>query len=305
MCKHMTQFALYLSLITLTLTACATKASGQNYRLSKNGYATVLSAPHSKLSKKQREELEGRQYRSSFKIPMEYYQLEGEVKQLAATLMEKEPDNFTEFRYVWEPEFKHLFSFKREPEKTLAQYTANPHFKSGKQRHFKSYLQAKHKEIFEALGPIEALNGSQINMMKGVVEIKPGYYEDEFFLLPGAEKYRNDPDIKFTFLKRRPTDQVIDPRISPHIRLFLRDNTDFDMVVIGSTSGTIQLRDGCFFYQEEKSLILFPQSSNLGLDEDGYIILDNGRGFVARVGEKMVFYNGSRSVKDAKYTKPL
>ena len=65
----------------------------------------------------------------------------------------------------------------------------------------------------------------QINMMKGVVEISTGAYEDKVFGIPGMEKYRHDPDVEFTFLERRPQDKVIDPRVAPYIKLFLRDDT--------------------------------------------------------------------------------
>jgi len=302
----------YLTLIVLTFTACATKAPGQNYRLSDNGYATVLSAPHSKLSKQVREELEVRMTSPTFKIPLAYSQLREEAEQLRDTLREKESDNFTEFRYEWEPEFRHLFSFKRDPEKTLAKYTSNPNFKAGIQRHSKSYLEGKNEEVWEFLAPggrivsLDVISPSgQINMMKGVVEISTGAYEDKFFAIPGAENFRNDPDIEFTFLERRSPDTIIDPRVAPHIKLFLRDDIGGEQVVVGSTTATIQLRDGCFFAKEKKSLILFPESSNLGLDDDGYIIIYNDRDYIARVGEKMRFWNGFRAVEDARYTGPL
>lgn len=304
--KHAFKITLYLLLTASTLTACATTVPGQSYRLSDNGYATVLSAPPSKPLKQDIEELKDRiETSSSFKIPKEYAQFTDEVNQLKATLIEKEPDNFTEFRYVWEPEFKHLFSFKRDPQKTLAKYTSNPYFKSGKQRHSQPYLQAKLDEFSKVAGPSQILNGSQVNMMTGYVEISPGYYEDEFFLIPGMQRFRNDPDIEFTFLKRRPPEQIIDPRVAPHIRLFQRDNNEHQMVVMGSTKATLQLSDGCFFAKENNSLILFSEGSNLGLDEDGYIIIYDERGNVSRVGEKMEFYSGFRPVEDVKYTKPL
>ncbi len=291
---------LCLSLITLTLTACVTKVPGQNYHLSDNGYATVISAPHSKLTQQQREELESRKDSSSFKPPAEYYQFKEEAQKLRDILREKEPDNFTEFRYEWEPEFRHLFSFKRDPQQTLARYTSNPIFESGIQRHMRSFLEAKEKEIWNVLAPdgkvfaLDVINPSgQINMMKGVVEISTGAYEDKFFGLPNLETYRNDPDIEFTFLERRPSHEIIDPRISSHIKLFLRDNTEGEEVVFASQTGTIQLRNGCFFFKEKGALILFPESSNLGLDQDGYIIIYNGPDYITRVGEKMRYYTGA------------
>jgi hypothetical protein len=291
-----------LFLMASILTACATKAPGQNFRLSNDGYATVLSAPHSKPSKEQlREfkEIKARDGQSSLKIPPEYSQLKEEALALQATLKEKEPDNFTEFRYVWEPEFTHLFSFKRNPEETLSRYTSNPNFKAGTQRHSQSFLEAKSAKIWQAMAPegkileFDSMNPSgQINMMKGVVEISTGAYEDIFFALPGMEQYRNDPDIEFTFLERRPPDKIIDPKVAPYIKLFLRDYSGGDEVVFASPEGTIQLRNGCFFFKEKDALIIFPESSNLGLDDDGHIIIYNDRGDKTRVGEKMHYPAG-------------
>jgi len=312
MWKQAVRNPINLILIALTLTACATKAPGQSFHLSNDGYATVLSAPHSKLTQKDRDELESREGAPSFKPPSEYYQLMEEALKLRDTLREEEPDNFTEFRYEWEPEFRHLFSFKRNPEKTLAKYTSNPNFESGTQRHSKPYLEAKLKEVWNVLAPegkvleFGVTNPSgQINMMKGVAEISTGAYEDKFFELPGVEKYRNDPDVEFTFLERRSPDKVIDPKIAPHIKLFLRDYTGGEEIVFSSPTGTIQLRDGCFFYKEKESLILFPGSSNLGLDEDGYIIIYNDRDDVTRVGEKMRYFAGGVPVVKAELAEQL
>lgn len=297
--------SIYLPLIGLAITACATTAPGQSYRLSNNGYATVLSAPHSKLSKQDIDNIKDSPASSSFIPPLEYSQLREEALQLKATLAEQEPDNFTEFRYVWDPEFYHLFSFKRDPEKTLAKYTTNPHFKAGTQRHFKPYLEAKHNEIVNVLASANAHRSSQINMLKGVVEVSTGAYKEDFMQIPGIEKYRNDPDIAFDFLQRRSPEKVIDPRVAPHIRMFLRDNNASEHTVVGSSTVTIQLRDGCFFHKEQNALILFPESSNLGLDEDGRIIIHNERGDSARVGEKSRFNNGIRLIEETRYTEPL
>ena len=306
MLKHAVQIAIYPLLIMLTLTGCATLAPGQSYRLSNDGYATVLSAPHSKLTKQDHEVIENMKNTLPSKKPNKYYQFRDEALKLQATLMEKEPDNFNEFRYAWEPEFQHIFSFKREPQKTLAKYTSNPHFKSEIRRHSLSYLDAKGYEMHKALSPVDTHRATRINMEKGVFEISIASYEDVFFLLPGMEIYRNDPDIEFTFLRPRSPEKTIDPRVAPHIRLFLRDDyVEGDEIVFDSHTGTIQLRDGCFFYKEKNSLILFPESSNLGLDEKGYIIIYNDRGDISRVGEKMQHPVGGVQVVKAKYVKQL
>src|SRR5687768_10234855 len=62
-------------------------------------------------------------------------------EKLLGTLRQREAGNFTDARMVHTPDWAYVFYFLREPERTLAKYTRNPHFRAARARYDQATLQ--------------------------------------------------------------------------------------------------------------------------------------------------------------------
>ena len=58
-----------------------------------------------------------------------------EFTRVTRLMREREPDNFTAARVVHKPDWAYVLYFKRDPERTLAKYTKNPHIKAALARY--------------------------------------------------------------------------------------------------------------------------------------------------------------------------
>jgi hypothetical protein len=89
------------------------------------------------------------------------------------------------------------------------------------------------------------------------------------------------------------------------VRVFARQNRAPGVVLQAALNGRLILRDGCFRMRTQggEPLVLFGRDVELGLDDDGYMVVSDPLGVEtpirkARVGERVI-WSGPRGVNEA------
>jgi len=215
-----------------------------------------------------------------------------EFERLLGTLRARERGNFTEARIVHRPDWAYVFYFKRDPQRTLARYTRNPHFKAAKARYSQAELQAIARPWVERFGRLRLLGGYGTDATYGEVRIDLVVSDAEFRAIAEREGWRVPEAIRLGF-----SEAVAGPALAPPVGALVRIFPQSDRA-LGPTQqallgGRIELRDGCFYVTgpgRPDRLAYFAREVALGTDEAGYLSLRT-RGPVprhlGRVGEAL------------------
>lgn len=213
-----------------------------------------------------------------------------EFERLLGRLRAGERGNFTDARMIHRPDWAYVFYFKRDPERTLARYTRNPHFKAATARYSTEELRAIAAPWLERLADHRLLGGHGTDSTFGEVAVDLVVSEAEFRAIAEREGWRLPEAIKLRF-----ADAVEGAPVAEAIRGLVRIFPQSDRA-LGATNqallgGRILLRDGCLYVSggdRPDRLAYFGREVALGLDEAGFLALRT-RGpaprILGRIGE--------------------
>ena len=214
-----------------------------------------------------------------------------EFERLLRLLRQREPSNFTAPRLVHKPDWAYVFYFKRDPARTLANYTNNPRFKAGQARYSQEELQAIAKPWVERFSAHRLLGGHGSDDTFGEVRMDLVVSEAEFREIAGREGWTVPDPIKLEF-SEAVAGAAVSSELQRLIRIFPQSDRALGATNMALLSGRIMLRDGCFYVtgpNQPSRLAYFAREVGLGLDDQGYLSLRT-RGskprHLGRVGEE-------------------
>jgi hypothetical protein len=215
-----------------------------------------------------------------------------EFNRLTRLMQEREPDNFTAARVVHKPDWSYVLYFKRDPERTLAKYTKNPHIKAALARYSKAELDAIARPWVERFTAHRLLGGHGTDATFGEIRMDMVVSEAEFREIAARQGWPQLPDaIKLDFAGAA-EGAAVDERVRPLIRVFPQSDRALGATNQALLHGRIVLRDGCLFVTGGNGparLAYFAREVALGLDEQGYLALKR-RGpaprHLGRIGEQ-------------------
>jgi hypothetical protein len=103
-----------------------------------------------------------------------------ELERLTGLLRQREAGNFTAVRMEHEPDWRFLFFFKRDPQRTLARYTSNPRFRAAQARYSREELEALIRPWTDRLTRHRLAGGWGIDDTYGRAEIMIDATEEEY-----------------------------------------------------------------------------------------------------------------------------
>ena len=219
-----------------------------------------------------------------------------EFQRLREAIESGEKGNFLEVRLVRDPGVMGEFAFYRDGEATLAKYTQDPRFRAvttGVDPVALAELDRIWSErMMERDAAISLLARDPAG---GRLELSVGIEEAEFRQLARENGWDlADPRLDFRFAQPRP-EPFADPSLASLVRAFPRENVEAAIRLTALGYGRVVLKDGCFRMGDERgrpgeTLVMFGRSSQLALDEEGYLVVKSP-GEVAgyRIGEAGAF----------------
>jgi hypothetical protein len=214
-----------------------------------------------------------------------------EFEKLLGRLRTGERGNFTDARMIQRPDWAYVFYFKRDPDRTLARYTRNPHFKAAPARYSREELRDVAAPWIERLGRHRLLGGHATDATFGEVAIDLVVSEEEFRTVARREGWRLPDAIKLRF-----SEAVAGAPVAESIRGLVRIFPQSDRA-LGPTNqallgGRILMRDGCLYVSggdRPDRLAYFAREVALGLDEAGFLALRTRSSvprILGRIGEQ-------------------
>lgn len=211
-------------------------------------------------------------------------------ERLLATLRKREAGNFTDARMVHTPDWAYVFYFKRDPDRTLAKFTKNAHFKAGQARYSQAELQAIARPWADRFMRHRLLGGYGTDATYGEVRMDLNVSEAEYREIAVREGWQLPDAVKLQF-SDRVEGVVVAPQVRPLVRIFPQSDRALGATNQALLGGRIVLRDGCFYVTgptKPDRLAYFAREVAVGLDDQGYLAL-RARGpnprHLGRVGE--------------------
>lgn len=302
-------------LAALALSGCAaatavdrsTPASGTSLpagsRLSASGYLTILDVPASPFPDKPPPEpqvIDDFARRTSSPDPAIREKaweeangspaFQAELQRLRQVLSRDQPDNFVEMRFVRDPAVAAEIWFKRDATRTLARYTSNPLFRP-RQGGANEAEQGRLRSLWvERVEQGDHINLIGVDPITGVVELGISVEEAEFRRVAAERGWELGPRVKLNFPRPRPP-AFADRSLERQVRIFARESRAKGIQLLAGYSGRIVLDGGCFRLRSGKAgepgpLVVFGRDAQLGLDQQGYlVVLGEGGRRRYRVGE--------------------
>lgn len=304
-----------IPLATLALAGCAAATADNGVtpfaaaslpagsRLSASGYLTILEVPASPFPDEpppEPEIVDDLARRTSSPDPAVRAKaweeangspaFQAELQRLRQVLSREEPDNFVDVRLVRDPAVAAEFWFKQDAARTLARYTSNPLF-----RPRQGGVNRAEQERLRSLWVERSKRGDLINMVgvdpfTGVVELGIAVEEAEFRQVAAERGWELGPEVKLNFPRPRPP-AFTDSTMAKYVRIFARESKAKGIQLLAGSSGRITLEDGCFRVGSPKAgepgpLVVFGRETQLGLDQQGYlVVLGEGGQRRYRIGE--------------------
>ena len=207
-----------------------------------------------------------------------------EFQRLRGVLEQQEADNFVSVRLVRDPQVRGEFAFRRDGPKTLAKYTTDPDFRAVTVdtdpvalAELRALWEERMRERDAAIGLLGA------NERDNSIEISTGLTEPDFRSIARSKDWDlADPRLDFTFAQPRGP-AFADPALASLVRFFARENEAASIRLTALGQGTVVLQDGCFRLADERNrpreqLVLFGRESQLGIDSEGYLAVNDAGG---------------------------
>jgi hypothetical protein len=217
-----------------------------------------------------------------------------ELDRLTGLLRQREAGNFTAVRMEHEPDWRFLFFFKRDPQRTLARYTSNPRFRAAQARFTREELEALIRPWTDRLTRHRLAGGWGIDDTYGRAEIMIDATEEEYRAVAAREGWEPLPDaitLRFAPALAHPP---VEAAAQPFVRLLAQNDRSTGIQLTAGLGGRIFLRDGCLMVARpngQAQLAYFHRETGLGLDAEGYLALKDRRTGESRgrIGEWFVW----------------
>lgn len=196
-------------------------------------------------------------------------------ERLLGTLRAREKGNFTDARMIHRPDWAYVFYFRRDPERTLARYTRDPHFKAALARYGQAELEAIGRPWIERLGRRRLLGGHATDATFGEVALDLVVSEAEYRAIAEREGWRPHPAIRLRF-SEAVDGPAVAAAVAPLIRIFAQSDRALGATNQALLGGRIELRDGCLWVSgpgRPDRLAYFGREVAIGLDDQGYLAL--------------------------------
>lgn len=235
-----------------------------------------------------------------------------EVQALTETLRTRERGNFVDVYFENEGEPHVVFRFLRDPEQTLAKYTAHPGFLADRAGYTERELSAAMDFMLETFREDRVILGGGTGNKRNRAVVEIGMREPEFRALVARKGVRIPEEVELHFTATRPASALnrpLAPDIAPLIRIFPRNDRPVGALHAVNSTAKVILRDGCFRAaggEDDGALVLFPLGAQLFLDREGYLAFGETetRGY-ARVGETIVTPGTIGEVTAPELTRPI
>ncbi|WP_206185452.1 hypothetical protein [Sphingosinicella sp. CPCC 101087] len=214
--------------------------------------------------------------------------------------------NYIGMRIVRDPDPRFAFQFRRNATATLARFTSDRRFAAAEGGVPREELQPLFDEWLARFEPHRILGAGSVNEFDGMVQFDMIIDEAGYRAIAAREGWILPERVRLHF-PPAPNARSVDPALAPLVRVFARQDRAPGVVLSAALSGRLILRDGCFRMQEHgagEPLVLFGRDVELGVDEDGYMVVTDPRGSEsyggpsARIGERVV-WSGPRGVDAA------
>jgi hypothetical protein len=310
-----------LSVLLLALTACASAPDPSRNghtgmptaaNIEPTGFATVLRAPPSTASTPRPPRVESESERIARGRGISLAEAEllmnpDEAATRDATALDQRlktqaAGNYIAMRIVRDPNPRFTFQFRRNATATLARFTSDRRFVAAEGGVPREELQPLFDEWQARFEP-HILGAGSVNEFDGMVQFDMTIDETSYRAIAAREGWILPERVRLHF-PPPPNTRPVDPALAPLVRVFARQDRSPGVVLSAALSGRLILRDGCFRMQEHgagEPLVLFGRDVELGVDEDGYMVVTDPRGSEsyggpsARVGERVV-WSGPRGV---------
>jgi hypothetical protein len=221
----------------------------------------------------------------------EQHRIRPEFERLIGTLRKQEAGNFTDARMIHKPDWAFVLYFKRDPQATLARYTANPRFKAEAARYSQEELQALAKPWADRFMQHRLLGGYGTDATYGEVRMDLVVSKAEYDLIAEREGWKLPEAIKLEFAQAVEGLPIAEP-VRNLVRIFPQSDRALGPTHQALHGGRIVLRDGCFHIarpNQPDRLAYFAQEVALGVDAQNYLSLQT-RGaeprHLGRIGEE-------------------
>ena len=307
----------------LAAAACANVASSAappfvptGATIEPSGFATILEVPPAPFAPQApgapeppaADQIEGQE---QFRRVAEFQNdIREEVDALHRTLERAEKGNFVDLYFENEGEPHVVFRFLRDPERTLAKYTKNPHFRAARADYANAELAAALEFMMETFRDERVIMGGGYGNKENRATVEIAIPEEEFRELVARKGVKIPDAVRLVFrAQTRAADinQPLPARIAPLVRVFQRDDRPIGAVNSINSYAKVVLRDGCFRSPDNGDAhVLFPLGAQLFIDRGNYLAFGAAElpGY-ARVGEEIVFMGSIGEVTAPELVGPI
>lgn len=227
----------------------------------------------------------GISYEEAQRRQREQQALRPEFERLIALLQVREAGNFTGPRIVHQPDWAYVLYFKRDPERTLAKYTAHPRIRAAQARYTREELAALVKPWVDRFTARNLAGGWDMDATFGAAEIMMNVTEEEYREIAQREGWGPVPQVVRLAFSAPLAHVSVEERAKPFARIFAQNNRSTTLQLEAGFLGRITMRDGCLY--SGKALAYFHRESGIGIDEQGYLAIKDRRSGKSkgRIGE--------------------
>ncbi|WFL76121.1 hypothetical protein P7228_08895 [Altererythrobacter arenosus] len=182
--------------------------------------------------------------------------------------------------------------FKRDAAKTLAKYTDRPDIFARQGGMTEGEREALSQVWIARVQEMKWPSAISSDPKRGIIEVETGVTEEKFRQAARDKGWTWGDEVKFTFAAPPPP-AFLEDGIASLLRTFTRSENSPVIQLAALGIGRVVLEDGCFrldrgMHDQPSPLVMFGYDTQLGLDEEGYLIARTGDGWAAetyRIGE--------------------
>ena len=242
------------------------------------------------------------------------HEVAAKIGPIRRRLEAEQAGNYADIWIEHVPEWRVVVAFVRDPEATLARYTADPLFVARRVRYSLAELQRGADDAFAQLRRLGIPAEGGIYVSDNEVRISVGRDRSEADALVRSGRVRVAPFVRILGADALDPPEPVSADAQRFVRILplARHRTGSETAELNV--GTIVLRDGCFRLDRaggDDPLVQFGAETGVRLDGEGVLTLyqrgaGGHEGDPARVGERMVLGGGAgREIADPDLLAPI